>query len=158
MWKERSWRNFVALNKSVVNLKKSSKKFPLIEKASNFKPMDLHVQLTNPPFRLTLSSHRLTQQNLTIQKKWWQHKTNKKKPPVVRLRMFWMALLMVMSLGTVAWAESPYFKLLGVPWDLPSSGFWVHVRIWCPSYFFQGRSGSGKGFFFVLCIWCEYHK
>eukprot|EP00434_Breviolum_minutum_P022983 symbB.v1.2.020276.t1/scaffold1692.1/size111236/5 len=30
------------------------------------------------------------------------------------LRMFWMALLMVMSLGTVAWAESPYFKLLGV--------------------------------------------
>jgi len=38
---------------------------------------------------------------------------------LTRLRMFWMALLMVMSLGTVAWAESPYFKLLGVPWTDP---------------------------------------
>jgi hypothetical protein len=30
-----------------------------------------------------------------------------------------MALLMVFSLGTVAWADSPYWKLLGEPrqWD-----------------------------------------
>lgn len=31
-----------------------------------------------------------------------------------RQRMCWMALLMVFSLGTVAWADSPYWKLLGV--------------------------------------------
>ena len=33
--------------------------------------------------------------------------------------MCWMALLMVFSLGTVAWADSPYWKLLGEPrqWD-----------------------------------------
>ncbi|CAK9008638.1 Protein BTN1 [Durusdinium trenchii] len=31
-----------------------------------------------------------------------------------RVRMVWMALLMVLSLGTVAWGESPYLKLVGV--------------------------------------------
>ena len=55
---------------------------------------------------------------------------------LTRLRMFWMALLMVMSLGTVAWAESPYFKLLGVPWTDP--------EVW------------KKGWFLDIC--CEYNE
>lgn len=34
---------------------------------------------------------------------------------VGRVRMVWMALLMVLSLGTVAWGESPQLGCLGSP-------------------------------------------
>ena len=63
---------------------------------------------------------------------------------LTRLRMFWMALLMVMSLGTVAWAESPYFKLLGVPWISTTT------RLYWSTVVEPGSYG------YCLVMWCVY--
>ena len=59
--------------------------------------------------------------------------------------MFWMALLMVMSLGTVAWAESPYFKLLGVPWISTTTRLYWSTVVEPGSY----------GYCLVMCL-CVY--
>ena len=70
---------------------------------------------------------------------------------LTRLRMFWMALLMVMSLGTVAWAESPYFKLLGVPWISTTTRLYWSILCYA---LYVVEPGS-YGYCLVMCL-CVY--